>query len=984
MQDKRTNKLKQAEKTAKTHAKALGVQSVLVADNKTIITSYARIRQNGGKKIPVIEKVLDCNNQDIKRTDTSRMLCARPLEQGNVFVLPKKENKRLQDDPQKHDSVLNNPLNHPDAEDYVGIKSIVEKIFFGKSFPHDTLHVQIAYNLLDVKKILSAYISNICYTFFNLHRSSEDTSYSYQNDMIGTLCSYKTLAEQEAYIKNNPNNTTVSARKLLRDTQAYYTYYDNVFRKPKDKSDNAALEYNYNVLRLLSFCRQLCMHSDNKNMPEYGIFHLSSALKNNPELLSLLDDVYQKGLDQIHKDFLNNAQNNLSILNRIYQDCPTFGSDKQKRIDALTEQYYSLTVKKDDANIGFNLTRLREAIVKQFLPEALDCRHDTYRGKMYTLMNFVLYTEITRNNDRHNELVDALRANSNGEQGKERIYCEYARTLTEKLNLDRMLRITYQNVCQEAERHFSGEIESSIRSIQEQRYAIKASNTYYFVKLIYFLGKFLDGKESNELDCALINKFDNIADILAVSDSLYIKVLFRDEFRELSSPSRMSEQLRIAKRLAHMKPEVSSLSEQVWLDALTLLGEPVPKRKFTPETEHLEYDKRVLTPEYAAFYQEYLAPSENKGNKTKRSAHPLRNFVANNVLKSKWFFYIAKYLRPEKCRKLMTNSAILQFALNDLPETQIDRYYAGITGIQNSPLRASEKYTQIIRALQNFSFAKVSDNIRKQGKQQSDQVIVQLYLTVAYLITKSLIKVNIRFFIAQAMLDRDMAYKKTLIQDAIDMRKQKSVSNSLSTKEKQWANLQLLPEMQLTLAYLDRDHQLHEQFYQEVKQMKTRNLPAKQAKEEYKRIYRSIIPQKHYDRHTLDYLTRNACALGELCDSSKLNILKIARNKIVHLNVIEQMDRYLPYARNVRSYYGLYCFLLQKVVLQEFLAANTNNDAAKRYLEEIDKHGTFCKDLMWLLNLPYAYCLPRYKNLSVENLYYNIYGETDSKDSDIE
>lgn len=40
-----------------------------------------------------------------------------------------------------------------------------------------------------------------------------------------------------------------------------------------------------------------------------------------------------------------------------------------------------------------------------------------------------------------------------------------------------------------------------------------------------------------------------------------------------------------------------------------------------------------------------------------------------------------------------------------------------------------------------------------------------------------------------------------------------------------------------------------------------------------------------------------------------------------------------------------------------------------KYFASIDQYGTYCKDMVKALNVAFAYNLPRYKNLSIEELF---------------
>ena len=48
-------------------------------------------------------------------------------------------------------------------------------------------------------------------------------------------------------------------------------------------------------------------------------------------------------------------------------------------------------------------------------------------------------------------------------------------------------------------------------------------------------------------------------------------------------------------------------------------------------------------------------------------------------------------------------------------------------------------------------------------------------------------------------------------------------------------------------------------------------------------------------------------------------------------------------------------------------------DAISNWDDEITKGKAFSKPMLWVINVPFAYNMARYKNLSIENLFYGKY-----------
>ena len=45
------------------------------------------------------------------------------------------------------------------------------------------------------------------------------------------------------------------------------------------------------------------------------------------------------------------------------------------------------------------------------------------------------------------------------------------------------------------------------------------------------------------------------------------------------------------------------------------------------------------------------------------------------------------------------------------------------------------------------------------------------------------------------------------------------------------------------------------------------------------------------------------------------------------------------------------------------------NPKTLEYFSKVEKYGTCCRDFIKALNVPFAYNLPRYKNLSIDGLF---------------
>ncbi len=918
----------------KTNVKAMGLKSMLVFDNDRIaISSFKNDKKT---KRSHIELITDHEGKDIK--DALDAFDTIDGANGKDFLF-EKEKFILNETTKKKETgrgiVINPATQGTVGQDYLGAKGVIEREYFGKEFANDNVHIQIAYNLMDVAKILNLYINNIIYMCYNFNRKRFE-SFEQVDDLVGTLFTGNSYETQLAMVKeNSPNDADDIAKfnefdRMLDDVPQYADYFGGLFKKYEDENENslegaelqAARSHNYDVFRMISFLRQFCMHKQvNKDkLKNSNLFQSYEADKGF--LQDFLDKFFAVGIQRINDNFNETSAPNLAILSKVLG----------KSDDLLAQKYYDYVVYREGKNIGVNVTLLRECIIDNYYSALKDNRHNSYRSKMYNIFNFVLYTLLSENKKQLEEMVESLRGQiALSEEAKKRIYNNYAQIVYTigRNKLDNIYRIF---------------VDFKYESIENKKYHINHLDTNevsYFAKVMYFLSKFLDGKETNELICAMINKFDNIADLSEVTyDITENKIEYSDKYAMLDNDGcvKLALDLRLAKNLAQMREDAPRPKDGMLIDALNILNIKSSANDFAQQH----------------FHNEITIEKKGKFGKNKQITKidtRLKNFLENNVVKSRWFFYVVKYNNPQTCCKLMSSENVLRFALKDLPETQVDRYYTTITGKEKTDV--TTEMNTIITSLINFDVDKVLTKVEKltneeykkeNGCEIKDQsrAIVGLYLTVIYLITKSLVKVNSQFAIGIHCLERDSVAL---------------LDNGKFDKSR---------PARLEKKFFDVDSQLFEAYENEYKKIKSvvpKNDDEKKAQSlrlrDLDQKEKANIKAMHYQKR--DFLNMR----NNLEEYNKLEgdeIFKSFRNNIAHLNVINNVDKYIEDNPNVDSYFGLYCYVAQRMLCE-------SNKQLAEYEKNIVANHTYSKDLMWIVNFPFAYNFARYKKLSNEYIY---------------
>lgn len=308
-----------------------------------------------------------------------------------------------------------------------------------------------------------------------------------------------------------------------------------------------------------------------------------------------------------------------------------------------------------------------------------------------------------------------------------------------------------------------------------------------------------------------------------------------------------------------------------------------------------------------------------------------RNFIINNVIESRRFQYLVRYGNPEKLCSLVRNKKVVAHVLKGIPDAQIVRYYNSCLNLKEpfSPkmrdtlqdLIAKVDFTNFELIRTNARYASAQDNIEKERQ----KAIVRLYLTVLHLLVKNLVLVNSRYFIAFHCVERDAA--------TYDSKKYKN-----------------LAEEKIRL----RDYAME-------------------------RVEAGAL-----NGRATRYMKQN------FANSDPVFIWGF-RNCVDHLNVVRNADSYIGDIARFDSYFELYHYLLQRLLSDMFkaqIAKGKNkvedaNPKSLEYIEQIEKHHTYCKDMAKALNVPFAYSLPRYKNLSVNELFDRNYPPVKADKDDI-
>ena len=862
----------------KSSVKAAGMKSILVSENKTYITSF------GKGNSAVLEYEVD--NNDYNKTQLSSKgssnIELHGVNEVNITFSSKhgfESGVEINTSNPTHRSGESSPV----RGDMLGLKSELEKRFFGKTFD-DNIHIQLIYNILDIEKILAVYVTNIVYALNNMLGEGDDESH---DDFMGYLSTFNTYK-----VFTNPNGSTLSddkkenIRKSLSKFNALLKtkrlgYFG--LEEPKTKDTRVSQAYKkrvYHMLAIVGQIRQSVFHDKSSKLHEdlYSFIDIIDS-----EYRETLDYLVEERLKSINKDFIEGNKVNISLL---------IDMMKGYEADDIIRLYYDFIVLKSQKNLGFSIKKLREKMLDEYGYRFKDKQYDSVRSKMYKLMDFLLFCNYYRNDVVAGEaLVRKLRFSMTDDE-KEGIYADEAAKLWGKFRND------FENIAD----HMNGDVikelgkadmdfDEKILDSEKKN----ASDLLYFSKMIYMLTYFLDGKEINDLLTTLISKFDNIKEFLKImkSSAVDVECELTAGYKLFNDSQRITNELFIVKNIASMRKPAASAKLTMFRDALTILG-----------IDDNITDDRI---------SEILKLKE-KG----KGIHGLRNFITNNVIESSRFVYLIKYANAQKIREVAKNEKVVMFVLGGIPDTQIERYYKSCVEFPDMNSSLEAKRSELARMIKNISFDDFK-NVKQQAKGRENvakeraKAVIGLYLTVMYLLVKNLVNVNARYVIAIHCLERDFGLYKEIIPELAS----KNLKN----------DYRILSQ---TLCELcdDRDE--------------SPNLFLKKNKRLRKCVEVDI---------------NNA-------DSS---MTRKYRNCIAHLTVVRELKEYIGDIRTVDSYFSIYHYVMQRCITKR--EDDKKQEEKIKFEDDLLKNHGYTKDFVKALNSPFGYNIPRFKNLSIEQLF---------------
>ena len=773
------------------------------------------------------------------------------------------------------------------TNDQLGIRTELEEEIFGRNFD-DNIHIQAAYAVNDIIKMLSV-AANLAETAINgLDRKNTE------NDMIG----YYIIPHitYQAYAGNKKTEFDNFIRSVK--AQETFSYFPDILPKFKEESeeesDKAKLYY---LMCIVSLIRNSTIHyaagnSRNADSMDYIFGEFNSV--NKEALTATADNLIKSKIDFINKGFSKNQKNNIYRLLKAKADTP-------ENTARLIRRLYAFTIRKQDKNLGFSLKKLRECAIRSIedMKGLLGDTYDTVRSKLYTLMDFVVYSYLKYHKDGKKfskEMVEQLRA-AESDKDKNTVYCQGAERLYNIEIINRTIKALIDDIKSEfkqpdKDNTYYQPIKDGMEEAKKD--FITTDQLSLFTKFIYVLCQFLDGKNINILLSSLISKFQQIEAFNGDIRKLNLNI--RDDgkigynskkYSIFEKSGQISMELDMLRGVIKMDINDLNAYKTMIKDALLVIG--------------------VNESDIDSIYKVYFNQKDKKNS--------VAGFFRNNIINSRRFRYIIKYINPSDAYRIIHNENVRNYVLGRMNDAIIDRYACsvGVSTTQDKRKVLSDILSKV--KFDNFTeLTYINPKDRNKGQKAKERekpkAILGLYLTIVYIVVKSLVRINSQYVMAVYHLERDSRLCGV------------SSNNNYP--------------LSMTKHYCDRNNHLLKEKHI-VKLERYQNTPKTICTD-----YRNAIAHLSAVRKGVKYI-------GDIQKAdSYFGIYHYCMQKLIY-SADEQ-----PFADFVRSVFG-----------------------DEKELDKL-RSGIYSQAILRALNYPFGYNPARYKNLSYEKIFMRAWQDEDT------
>lgn len=590
---------------------------------------------------------------------------------------------------------------------------------------NNNFDLQIKANIEDIFKIIGANLSQIVYTLNALFSRDDKNEIAF--DFVGTfpakvnifeytisdrqknVLSYNDFKNLPYKLKEHEINIDYLSKYLskyyFKNNSEKNTKLNELRQKFSDDQNKLKDDYliniiaSYDIIRIISFIRQIVSHTENE-----------FRVNKDDEILKLAKYVCQKIVNGFIDEFTKNNSKYLQILSNLnideskgnFFDYVIF--DKAKFLNVSVNKIYKQLITIID----------KDKIAEDVQPD----KQGEFKQKYKFLLKYLIYLFVKRDEDEYIKYGVLLKSVDD----KEQVYIE----LAQKFNHDMEEKNLYISLKNEIVKVL-GKVDVDIQTVKYNKITINNDicNLYYLMSLM------LNKKEANQFFSNLIDRFSNILDLIKLGEKCNLK-----SFAIASEDDLLKRELFLACDIKLNEELKEGYFEKI-IDDLNILKSLRLKVK---EIKIKAKENKILS------YLKVLFDTDIENVEINQQ---LKNSINNAIIQSRKFQYISKYAYSNIIPQLMSFKNVVLMVLEKMYENNkitMEKYL--LTAInkfkhENTLSLTKEDLEMLANELSSLKLGKVINILKNVNYQDNNMYpILDVYLTVSYVLLKNLIKIN--------------------------------------------------------------------------------------------------------------------------------------------------------------------------------------------------------------------------------------------------
>lgn len=896
-------------KNKKSNVKINGLKTIYVNGQELYFDGFNALsfdtQQNSNGK--TLEYVLNKDGKLEHLKNNNKQFFVLPCEQNKYFWVSKSKNNNQRPINGIRGRALNPLINNKKKLDI--LQRCLLKHYFGININTESssnIPIQIVYYVRSIEKLFVLYINEIT--------NSLNNQFYNQN-------------------KNIEKQIDLFATTYFKDEKYSITYNETKWTKKNEKVEKRNFDQNKlkieKLIKTIIYFKQFYQNiysylendqdkqkKENENEKIYKILQILSFIRNNYVLGLFKEDLNDTNdlKNIVQKNAVELLKTKINEFQQEYQSAKLYQLSKfiLKRINwfiklkDIDKEFYDFILNNKVKNFGISIKKIRECIInKKDKEKYIKQKSIRYVNMCY---DFLIWYFLSKNQCMNNNFLRFLQENKNEELNKiykQKIYPEIENKYKKLFN--KLKSQFYDDEFENIIEHY--EFKQKLKKLNNTKIE-SITNNDKTDEPPYFTGFVY------VICCFLDNKEINEFTNFLIKYLISIKSLINICETNIFSNNKLIFK-HFYECYSTFKPDnISKIINYLYkIQIISNLG-----KKFDTINENDENDKEKWL-EYV--YKLFPLSDDKKNNKE------IKNLLISNIAKSRKFAYVLKHVNLSSSIELFKNKQLVKFIIsNQISKQQINKwFYCNIK--KNKKVKQSEDYKiDKIEKLTNQIYELKIDNFKQT------QYLFQIYLSILFLFIKSLKRINVLYAMAWITYDQDWYLLKNYYWCPL---------------EKYFKNSDVIHYIHET--YDDSDYKF---YITKEMILENDNICGKNKKSQiFKKIIENLIQK--FDKFM-----------------EQKGLIKSIRNSVIHFDIFKAINVYItqynsPDPKKI-TYFNIYQYLFQSN-WNKWTENKLHEEINKSFIPNNNNNSLYCKKQLKVMNLPFAYCIARYKQLTNEQIF---------------